>query len=193
VCRAEPAVHAQGSSAVDAFVSRNTASFPVCIWTSIADNPVVLYSYEWNGKRTTTHEKSHKFSRLSDRPGQFKIMSIAHEKNHCQVQVDDIERVVHALPSASISAGKEFIETVEEGQSSFASYLNALINVLTYLPALRVLNDRRASRDHLHFQRRGTVLVLVHAVGWRGSLRKGARDTCQYSWRRFTPPFSLRR
>ena len=95
-------------------------------------------SYTWNNKLSTTTSKSSKFSRLSDRPGEFKIVSIAHEKNHCKVVVDDIERTVHALPSASISAGREFIETVEEGQSSLSPFCTPFFLLLDESPRDRV-------------------------------------------------------
>jgi hypothetical protein len=83
-----------------------TPSFPTSL----------LARYEWNGKVQHIKTRSSKFSRLADKPGTFAITSISHAKNQCKVEVNDIVRRIHALPSATISEGKTFVETVEEGQ-----------------------------------------------------------------------------
>lgn len=62
---------------------------------------------------------------LSDLPS-FAIKSITHEKNLCEVEINDIVREVHAIPDARISQGKNFIENVEEGEARILAVKNGL-------------------------------------------------------------------
>ncbi|CDZ97902.1 hypothetical protein [Phaffia rhodozyma] len=77
-------------------------------------------TYDWNGTPKTVTHKHQKFSLLGDQPGRFAIVSIAHEKNPCKVEVNDISREIHGLPSARISAGDTFIEEGEQAEIVFS-------------------------------------------------------------------------
>lgn len=51
-------------------------------------------------------------------PGEFSITSISHQQQMCKTAVDDIHFQIHALPSAKVAEGREYIEDIHEGSQA---------------------------------------------------------------------------
>lgn len=61
------------------------------------------------------------FSRVADRAGELRIVSVAHESNRCGQSVEGQEgmvKKVHELPTVKISGGRHYVEDLREGESS---------------------------------------------------------------------------
>lgn len=72
-------------------------------------------TYEFNGKRTSASSRSSDFARVAEKPGEFSVLSVAHQQNKCRSNVSGLTKHLHDLPSCRISEGKHFIEDLREG------------------------------------------------------------------------------
>ncbi|TIC07017.1 hypothetical protein E3Q14_04371 [Wallemia mellicola] len=74
-------------------------------------------TYEWNGKPQVVKTKSSNFNRIAEDEGLFAITEVSHHSQQCPTNVD-IKRIVHPLPSASVSEGNTYIEDIREGDQA---------------------------------------------------------------------------
>ena len=119
-------------------------SFPTC-------SNMYPFRYRFNGKMTTATAKHSQFRRVAESPGTFSVVSIAHQQNLCQTTVSDVKVVIHDIPSAHVSQGKNIIEDIREGPSLLFSVYSQALTPLC----------RRSSRDCLHTHGRASVYVYV--------------------------------
>jgi len=75
-------------------------------------------NYRFNGKLTSATSKQSQFSRVAGAPGEFSIVSLAHQQNFCQTAVNDVNMNIHPLPSAQVSNGRKIIENIREGDQA---------------------------------------------------------------------------
>lgn len=83
-------------------------------------SPPWLIKYEFQSKPSSIiidSKNEPKFSRLAKEPGLFRILAIAHKLDHCLVKVN-LEKLIKPIPSVKISAGRNFIEDIREGDQS---------------------------------------------------------------------------
>ena len=106
--------------------------------------------------------KQSPFAVVQQYPGDFSVTSISHQQQMCKTAVENINFQIHALPSASVAEGKEYIEDIHEG--SQAQIIFSLVGeppfTFTYqrseLPARRgakpgkVLETHTVSRVNTH-------------------------------------------
>ena len=76
-------------------------------------------SYEWNGKPHNIKTRSSSFTRVAESEGLFSINQVSHHSQQCPTNVD-IKRVVHSIPSASVSEGNTYIEDIREGWVTYS-------------------------------------------------------------------------
>lgn len=71
--------------------------------------------YTFLGRTSHVTARKAEFWRLADRPGVLSVLGAAHGSNTCRKTHAPIERIVHALPSAHVSAGANLVESLREG------------------------------------------------------------------------------
>lgn len=76
-----------------------------------------VVSYEWDGAPSTVKSKASLFSRVAEEEGRFAITEVSHHSQQCPSAVD-IRRIVHPIPSASVSEGDTYIEDIREGDQA---------------------------------------------------------------------------
>ncbi|KAG8897050.1 hypothetical protein FRB99_008481 [Tulasnella sp. 403] len=84
--------------------------------------PPWTVNYVFKQKVIKATSSNSKFSRVPIEPGIFKIMSIAHQRNMCQSNVDDLEMHVHAVPSARVSRGRKKQDVIREGDQAHITF-----------------------------------------------------------------------
>jgi len=91
----------------------------------------LFFRYLFNGKITSAISKTPKFSRVPVEPGLFKIVSVAHQSNMCQTNVEGIQVKVRPIPIAKVSHGKLRAEDLREGEQVNLFPLQSLVNPVT--------------------------------------------------------------
>lgn len=76
----------------------------------------VHYSFAGKHVRLTAHTAE--FSRIAERPGVLVVHSAAHQLNQCRSSRAPTESVIHALPSAHVSGGRHFVESLHQGDAA---------------------------------------------------------------------------
>lgn len=77
--------------------------------------PPWTVTYTFDGATSRVTSRRAEFWRMADRPGVLRVLGAAHRTNACRQTHAPLERIVHALPSAHISAGQHHIESLHEG------------------------------------------------------------------------------
>ncbi|KAF8634926.1 hypothetical protein AX15_000665 [Amanita polypyramis BW_CC] len=75
-------------------------------------------TYRINDKTYTQDVKTSPFPLLQQRPGEFAIISIAHQQKMCKASVTDLHLHIHPLPSAQVGHGKRVYEDIHEGDQA---------------------------------------------------------------------------
>jgi nucleoporin POM152 len=76
----------------------------------------VDYMFQGAKKRATVNGPV--FSRIAERPGDFKILSLSDSASKCRVSVNGYEKTIHDIPSVRVSEGKTIIESIHEGDQA---------------------------------------------------------------------------
>jgi nucleoporin POM152 len=79
--------------------------------------------YRVNGKLYTQEAKASPFSLVQQQPGEFAIVSVAHQQQMCKTAVTDLRYVVHPLPSAQVGHGKKVLQDIHEGMHTLCYFL----------------------------------------------------------------------
>ena len=74
--------------------------------------------YSFGGKHVRLTARTPEFSRIAERPGVLVVHSAAHQLNQCRSKRAPTESVVHALPSAHVSGGRNVIESLHQGDAA---------------------------------------------------------------------------
>lgn len=90
-----------------------------------------------------------KFSRVAVEPGVFKVLTIAHQRNMCQTQLDNLTMRVHQIPSARVSHGRSVQDHIREGDQVRcpAKLVN---NVLMFISGHYLFRAHRDTTVHFH-------------------------------------------
>jgi len=83
--------------------------------------------YRINGKTYTQETQQSPFAVAQQHPGEFTIMSIAHQQRMCKSTVADLRYTVHPLPSAQVGHGKRIYQDIHEGMAHI--YLLAVSDI----------------------------------------------------------------
>ncbi|KAG9019121.1 hypothetical protein FRB90_006189 [Tulasnella sp. 427] len=78
--------------------------------------------YSFNGKVREATSSFSKFSRVAVHEGTFKVLTIAHQRNMCQTQLENLEMTVHPIPSAKVSHGNAVEDNIREGDQASISF-----------------------------------------------------------------------
>lgn len=106
--------------------------------------PPFTVTYEFDGRRHVVPLSSAKFSRVAASAGVFKILSVGHGQDQCRTNDVDLIKVVHPLPSASISAGTNFVEDLQEGDQAEIKF------TFEGTPPFAFTYSRRKAQDRSH-------------------------------------------
>ncbi|ORY79531.1 nucleoporin Pom152 [Protomyces lactucae-debilis] len=74
--------------------------------------------YEFQGSKKRATEHGPVFSRIAEKPGHFKILSLADSASKCRVAVNGLDKTIHDIPSVRVSEGKTIIESIHEGDQA---------------------------------------------------------------------------
>lgn len=78
--------------------------------------------YAFNGKVREATSSFSKFSRVAVEPGLFKVLTIAHQRNMCQTELENLSMRVHQIPSARVSHGRSVEDNIREGDQATISF-----------------------------------------------------------------------
>ncbi|KAG8857714.1 hypothetical protein FRB91_010951 [Serendipita sp. 411] len=75
-------------------------------------------TYRFNDKVQKTIQKTPKYTTVANAPGEFSVVSIAHQQAQCQTTISDVRLTVHDIPSARVHHGTRFEESIREGEQA---------------------------------------------------------------------------
>ena len=73
--------------------------------------------YVFNNHRRIATTKSHTFSRVAERPGNFTLLRVADRSKKCSLDVSNIHRIIHPIPSVKMLPSSKAMENIREGSS----------------------------------------------------------------------------
>ncbi|BFZ56853.1 hypothetical protein PYCC9005_003901 [Savitreella phatthalungensis] len=77
---------------------------------------VVEYTFEGSHKKATVNGPV--FSRVAEKPGHFKLLTLADSASRCKVSITNQEKTIHDIPSVRVSDGKYFVESIHQGDQA---------------------------------------------------------------------------
>jgi nucleoporin POM152 len=84
-------------------------------------SPPWTISYIWEGHKREVVSRKPAFSRLAEKPGTFTVSRIAHQQNQCSTAVNIVKQI-HALPSVTVSSGKNTEQDIREGDEAIIHF-----------------------------------------------------------------------
>lgn len=126
--------------------------------------PLLRFSYRVNGIPYNKEFKVSPFTVHHDRPGEFSITSITHQRLRKAIN-PPLRYAVHALPSALIGHGKVIYQDINEGlvyprRRHQKHHTEAFFTL------------RRPGRDRLYTHRRASVYIHLSTIGATGESRR---------------------
>lgn len=80
--------------------------------------PPWTINYRFNDKIRQTIQRQPKYTTVANVPGDFSVVSIAHQQAQCQTTISEVKLKVHEIPSAQVSHGTRFEENIREGEQA---------------------------------------------------------------------------
>ncbi|CAO3696453.1 unnamed protein product [Umbelopsis ramanniana] len=77
-------------------------------------------NYQFNGKQEKIQSPFSRLSTIADKAGNFTIVSVGDQRNKCRSYPRDLTKIIYELPSTRVSAGKDTLENIREGDSGQA-------------------------------------------------------------------------
>lgn len=85
---------------------------------ALQGKPPFTVEYEFQNSRKKATVTGPVFSRVAEKPGQFRLLTLGDSASRCKVSIDGQEKTIYDIPSVRVSDGKTIVESIHEGDQA---------------------------------------------------------------------------